>query len=67
MTDQAHILDRVIRHLQPVFVFKVAAGTSRPGDHLIQQRDIFWMDSGTDQLKRYGHIPVKLKNAMEFL
>jgi len=50
-----------------VFVFKVAAGTSRPGDHLIQQRDIFWMDSGTDQLKRYGHIPVKLKNAMEFL
>jgi hypothetical protein len=67
VTDQVQILDRVVGHVQPVFVFKVAAGTSRPVDHVIQQRDIFRMYSTTDQLKRHRHMRVKLKNAIELL
>src|SRR6267378_1721689 len=67
VTDQVQIFDRVVGHLQPVFVFKIATDASRPVDHVIQHRDIFRMDSTTDQFKRYRYIPVKLKNAIKLL
>ena len=55
MSDHVQVLDRVVGHLQPVLVFKVAAVASRPVDHVIQQLDVFRMDSSTDQLERHGH------------
>ena len=56
--------DRAVRHQQPVLVFKVADAASHACDHVIQHRDVFQMDSSTDQLERHGHALFKPENAI---
>ena len=34
VSDQVQVLDRVVGHLQAVLEFKIAAGASRPVDHV---------------------------------
>ena len=65
VSNHVQVLDRLVRHLQPELIFKVAAGASCPLDHVMQQRDVFRVDSSADQLERHGHTLVKLENAIE--
>ena len=57
--DDMQVLDRAVGHLQPVLVLKVAAGASRPVDHVMHHREVFRMDASTDQVERHGHTVVK--------
>ncbi len=67
VSDQLQVLDGVVGHQQPLLAFEVGDAASRAFDHVIQQRDVFRMDSTTDQLERHAHADVKLEDAIELL
>src|SRR6266576_5903617 len=50
-----------------MFVFKVAGGTPRSFDHLVEQREVFGMDSCSDQVECNGHLRIELEDAIQLL
>src|SRR6266436_3647881 len=50
-----------------MFVFKVASGTPRSCDHVVQQREVFRMDSCSDQVERNRHLRIELEDAIQLL
>src|SRR5256714_5797251 len=50
-----------------MFVLKVAGGTTCSFGHVMEQREVFRMDSCSDQFERHRHIRIKLEDAIELL
>src|SRR6266567_8372372 len=50
-----------------MFVLKVAGGTTCSFDHVMKQREVFGMDSCSDQFERNRHMRFKLEDAIELL
>src|SRR5262249_32699953 len=69
MSDGMHVLDRAVGHQQTVVPFEsgVAASCLVDHFHLIDQTDVFRMDSSTDQFARHRHAYLKLVDAIELL
>jgi len=65
VSNQVHVLDRVVGHLQPVLVLEVAIPGLHPVDHFAQQVRILRMESRTDPFQRYRYIMVELINAID--
>src|SRR6267142_348523 len=50
-----------------MFVLKVAGSTTCSFDHVLEQREVFRMNSRSDQFERYCHLRIKLEDAIELL
>src|SRR5947207_11023867 len=50
-----------------MFVLKVAGRTTCSFDHVMKQREVFRMDSCSDQFERNRHMRIKLEDAIELL
>jgi hypothetical protein len=59
-----HVLDALVRHQQPVLVFKVAGSASHPFDHVLLQPEVIRMYPTADSLERHWQMLFKFKNAM---
>ena len=49
--DDVYVLDRAVRHLQPDLELHIAAVSARSLDAFLERRQIFGVDSSTDDLK----------------
>ena len=67
LSDQVQVLDREVDHLQPIFVIEIADAASCLFDHVTQQKSIFRMYSGGDQLESYRRARFKAEGAIELL
>jgi hypothetical protein len=67
MGDQVQMLDRTVRHLQPVLVVQVAARSPRAVDHIVQQRHVFRMNARGHQLERHGYAWLELESAVRLI
>ena len=65
VSDHVQVLDRLVGHQQPVLTFKVVPAPRAALDYVIEQRDVFRVDPGSDQFGRHGHPGLKPENAVE--
>jgi hypothetical protein len=66
MSDQVQVLNRTVRHNDPVLIFKIVPSV-RSLDHVVKRRNVVGMNSAGDHIQRHCRTRLELENAIHWL